>query len=49
MPFGAYTIRNRSRNVDYVALLARGVTKFYMSVACAEGFFLFKLFYLLFS
>ena len=49
MPSGAYTIRNRSRNVDYVALLARGVTKFYMSVACAEGFFLFKLFYLLFS
>ena len=31
MPSGAYTIRNRSRNVDYVALLARGVTKFYMS------------------
>ncbi len=30
MPSGAYTIRNRSRNVDYVLILARGVTKFYI-------------------
>ncbi len=31
MPFGAYTIRNRSRNVAYEPKLARGVMKFYIS------------------
>jgi hypothetical protein len=31
MPFGAYTIRNRSRNVAYVPKLARGLRKFYIS------------------
>ena len=32
MPFGAYTIRNRSRNVAYMPKLARGVRKFYKVV-----------------
>ena len=30
MPFGAYTIRNRRRNVDYTLELARGERKFYI-------------------
>jgi len=36
MPFGAYTIRNRSRNVVYVPKLARGTKKFYKADHIAD-------------